>query len=135
MNPDVGRQMRGREYRYREPASDVLFADRKGFFGKPNKRIEDGAPSDPLIVERVVEMVGADRVFGEDQRALDGIPDGDANEPGAIVQAAVPGDYRAGRGNMRLRFTTRFLGGVEGTIEDSYAVLGIRLIAIGSIRN
>src|SRR6266403_4245777 len=34
---------------------------------------------------------------------------------------------------MWLRFETGFLGGVEGAIEDVYAALGIRFIAIGPV--
>src|SRR6266403_503813 len=36
---------------------------------------------------------------------------------------------------MWLRLAVRFLGGVEGTIEDLYPALGIRFIAIGSVRS
>ena len=74
MNSDVGRQMSGGEER--EPASDVLFAERKGLSREQHERIEDGAPGDLVFVERVVEMACTDGVFGEDQRAALWVPDG-----------------------------------------------------------
>ena len=67
MNPDIGRQVSGGEER--EPASDVLFAECEGLSGKKNERIEDRAPRDLVVVERVVEMARADGVFSENQRA------------------------------------------------------------------
>src|SRR6266566_3191326 len=36
---------------------------------------------------------------------------------------------------MRLRFTARFLRGVESTIENLYGALGIRSVAVGSVRS
>src|SRR6266481_9103287 len=116
-------------------------------------------------------MAGADGVFGEDQRAVVGVPDRDrpipdelgkaigtplfvgrrddgnvggiksqnisqsADKLGATVQAAIPGNYRAGLGNMRLRFTARFLRSVKSAIQDLYAALGIRFVAIGPKRS
>src|SRR6266851_1835267 len=116
-------------------------------------------------------MAGADGVFGEDQRAVVGVPDRDrpipdklgegigaplfvgrrddgkvggiksqnisqaADKLGAVVQAAIPGNDRARRGNLRLRFTSRFLRGVESTIENHYGALGIRFVAVGSVRS
>ena len=67
MDADVGRQMRGGEER--EPAGDVLFAECEGFAREQDERIEDGAPGDLVVVERIVEMARADGVFGEDQGA------------------------------------------------------------------
>ena len=43
-----------------EPASNVLFANRESLSGKPDERIEDGAPRDLMVVERVEEMMRAD---------------------------------------------------------------------------
>src|ERR1700722_2564232 len=45
MDANIGCQVRGREYRYCEPAGDVLFADFEGFAREQDERIEDGAPS------------------------------------------------------------------------------------------
>ena len=56
-----------------------------------------------------------------------------ADEFGAIVQAAVPGDDGARRGNIWLLFAMRFLRGVEGAIEDPYATLRIRFVAVGAV--
>ena len=44
VDANVRREVRGREYRYREPAGDVLFADFEGFAREQDERIEDGAP-------------------------------------------------------------------------------------------
>ncbi len=62
MNADVGRQVCNRKMR--EPAGDVLFANFKRSSCKQHQRIKDGAPSDLAVVERVVEMVRSDGVFG-----------------------------------------------------------------------
>src|SRR5580704_15410720 len=56
------------------------------------------------------------------------------DEFGTIIQTAVPSDHGSGRRNMWLRFAMRFVRGMEGAIEDPYAVLGIGFIAIGSVR-
>ena len=53
--------MSGREER--EPAGDVFFAEREGFAGEENERVEDGAPGDLVVVDRIVEMARADGVF------------------------------------------------------------------------
>src|SRR5580658_7692992 len=116
-------------------------------------------------------MACADGVFGQDQRAVARVPDGErpisdefgkatgappfgghcddghvrgisdqgiaqfADELSTIVQAAVPSDYGSGRRNIRLLLATRFLRGVESSIEDPYATLGIGFSAIGAIRS
>ena len=90
MNPDVGRQMSGGEER--EPAGDVLFVERERLAGEENERIEDGAPGDLVIVDRIVEMARADGIFGEDQRARLGVPDREspvADELGEAIGAPV----------------------------------------------
>ena len=169
MNSDVGRQMSGREER--EPAGDVLFAEREGLSGEENERIENGAPGDLVIVERIVEMARADGIFGQDQRARVRIPDRESpvadqlakqslpqysyaaatiatsvessghkftqltNKIGAIVQAAVPGEDGARRGDVRLRFAARFLGRVEGAVEHADASLGIGAGIVWAIRS
>ena len=53
MNADVGRQMSSGEER--EAAGNVLFAEHQGLSREENKRIEDSAPGDLLVVERIVE--------------------------------------------------------------------------------
>src|SRR5208282_3777489 len=58
-----------------------------------------------------------------------------ADEVGAIVQAAVPGDDSARRRNTRLLLAMRFLRGVEVAIEDPYAALRIRFVAVGAVRS
>ncbi len=58
-----------------EPAGDVLGTDHKGFSRKPDEWVEDGAPGDLVVVERVVEMARADGVFREDERAVVRVPD------------------------------------------------------------
>src|SRR5271155_2468455 len=40
------------------------------------------------------------------------------DELSTIVQAAVPSDHSAGTRNMWLRFSTRFLRGTKGAVED-----------------
>src|SRR2546430_285645 len=88
MDADAGCQMQGRKHG--EPASNVLFADRESFSGKPDEWIEDGAPRDLVVVERVVEMMRADWVLGQEQRAVDRIPNGKcpiADEFGKAVGA------------------------------------------------
>src|SRR6266478_7324730 len=90
MDPDVGRQMGGRKKR--EPAGDVFFAERECFSCEQYKWIEDGAPGDLAVVERVVEMARADGVFGEDQRARARLPEGEspvANEHRQAIAAPV----------------------------------------------
>src|SRR6266481_7318604 len=153
----------------REPAGDVLFAEREGFSREEDEGIEDGAPRDVLVVERIVEMACADGVFGKYQGASVWVPDrespvanqhgeaiaapvfvsaGDdgsvcgahsddvshlADELGAVVQAAVPGEDGAGCGDVRLRFATGFVGGVEGVVEDADVALRIGASIIWAI--
>src|ERR1700722_5349667 len=155
--------MRGRKHR--EPNGDVFFVEREGFTCKAAKRIENRTPSNPIVVERVVKMARADGVFGQDQRPVAGVPDGErpisdefgkaigaplfeghcydghvrgaigqgiaqfADELSTIIQAAIPSDDSARRTNTWLLLAMRFLGGVEGAIEDSYAALGIGFVA------
>src|SRR5882762_1472733 len=92
----------------REPAGDVLFAESKSFSGEEDERIEDGAPSDLLAVEGVVEMARADGVLGKDQRARVRIPERESpvtNEHGEAIAAPVfisrrdDGDVRGGSGH------------------------------------
>jgi hypothetical protein len=167
MNADPGCKVHGRKHR--EPTGDVFFVESEGFTRKPDEWIENRAPSNLLVVEKVVKMARANGVFGEQHRALARIPDGQCpipdqfsqavraplfirrgdngnvrgidgqgvaqlpDEVSAIVQAAVPGDDGAGRRNMWLLLATRFLRGVECAIENPYAALRIRFIAIGAI--
>src|SRR5437762_2615570 len=65
--------MRGGEER--EPPGNVLVAEGKGFPGKQDEWIKNGAPCDLILVERVVQMARADRIFREDQRTRVYIPD------------------------------------------------------------
>ena len=44
VDANVRCEVRGREYRYCEPAGDVLFADLEGPAREQDERIEDGAP-------------------------------------------------------------------------------------------
>ena len=67
--------MHGRKHR--EPTGDVFFVESEGFTRKANERIENRAPSDLIVVERVVKMARADGVFGQDQRAVARVPDGE----------------------------------------------------------
>src|SRR5216683_6413276 len=46
-----------------------------------------------------------------------------ADQVCAVVQSAVPGENGAGSGDVRLRFATRFLSGVEGVVEDADVAL------------
>src|SRR5713101_2316531 len=71
MNTDIRRQMRGRKRWYHKPASDVLFADFERFSRKPDERIEDGGPGDVVFFERVVELMRADGIFGQEQTAVE----------------------------------------------------------------
>ena len=64
MDADVGGEMRSREHDG-EPAGDVLLVEREGFSRKQDEWIEDGAPGDVIFVDRVIKMLGTDRVFGE----------------------------------------------------------------------
>ncbi len=73
LDPDVGCQMHG--WKIREPARNVFFADRERSARKQDERINDGAPSDVVFVDRIVERAFANSVFGKGQRAVDGIPD------------------------------------------------------------
>jgi len=61
------------------------------------------------------------------------VEDAIADEVSAIVQAAVPCDDCSRRRNMRLLLAMRFFRGVEGAIEDLYAAVGIRFVAIGAV--
>jgi len=63
VDADIGCQMRGGKMS-REPAGDVLFAERESCSRKLNERIEDGAPRDLVFVDRVVQMARADEVLG-----------------------------------------------------------------------
>jgi hypothetical protein len=128
--------------KHREPTSDVLFVESEGFTCNPDERVENRAPSNLIVVERVVEMARTDWVLGQDQRAIIRVPDRErlisdelckavrapsllgrcdhgnvsgieghnisylVDEICAIVQAAIPGNHRAGGGNMRLRLAT-----------------------------
>ncbi len=76
MDADAGCQMHGRKHR--EPASDILFVESEGLARKPDEWVEDGAPSDLVFVDGVVEMACADGVFGQDQRAVVRVPDGES---------------------------------------------------------
>src|SRR5260370_12762738 len=58
-----------------------------------------------------------------------------ADKFGAIVQTAVPGNDSAGRGGVWLRFAMGFFGSAKGAIEDLYAALGIRFVAVGPVRS
>ncbi len=140
--------------KHSEPASDVFFTDGEGFACKQHEWIEDGAPGDLIFVDRVVEVACADRVFGQEQRAVVGAPNRErpisdelgkaasaplfvsrrdngnvrgadsqgvsqfADQLGSVVQATIPGDHDAGRRDVRLCFSMRFLCGPEGAIED-----------------
>src|SRR5467141_1163542 len=93
----------------RKPTGDVLFRERESFSSEQNERIEDGAPGDLVVVKRIVEMARANGVFGQDQGASVGIPDGEspvANEHGeAIAPTFAGGCYdldirRANRHNV-----------------------------------
>jgi hypothetical protein len=55
---------------------DIFFAESEDFIRKPDERIENRAPSNLIVVERVVKMARADGVFGQDQRAVAKVPDG-----------------------------------------------------------
>ena len=77
VDADVRCEVRGGENRYCEPAGDVLFADFERFSCEQNERIENRAPSNLIVVERVVEMARADGVLGQDQRAIARVPDGE----------------------------------------------------------
>src|SRR5260370_18797985 len=74
----------------REPAGDVLFAEREGLSGKQDERIKNGAPRDLILIERVVQMARADRVFREDQRARVCIPDGKSPITNELAKAIRP---------------------------------------------
>ena len=52
---------------YGEPSGDVLFADIKSVSRKSDQRIQDGAPSNLVPVEPVIQMARADGIFGEKQ--------------------------------------------------------------------
>src|SRR5258706_9430264 len=54
----------------------LFFLERKGFSGEQDQWIEDGAPADLVIVERIVKMARPDGVLRKDQRAVLWIPDG-----------------------------------------------------------
>ena len=56
-----------------------------------------------------------------------------ADEVSAIVQASVPGDDSARPRNTWLLLATGFLRGVEGAVEDVYAALRIRFVAVGAV--
>src|ERR1700722_8010904 len=93
-----------RSWKVREPAGNILFIEREGCFREPDQRIEDSAPSDFVVVERVEQMTRADRIFGQDQQATDGIPDGKcpiANKFGEATDAPFFVGYRSD-GNVRI---------------------------------
>ena len=100
MNPDVGREMRGGEHR--EPAGDVLFAERKGFASEKNEGIKDRAPCDLFVVEGIVEMARADGVFGEDQRARVRIPDRQRPVANQHGEALLPPIFISGGGDLEV---------------------------------
>src|SRR5229473_5197876 len=85
MNSNAWCQMRSRKHR--EPASNVFFVECEGFSSKPDKWIKDGAPGDLFVVKRVVELVRADGVFRQEQRAVDRVPDGERPIPNEFGEA------------------------------------------------
>src|SRR5712664_1319142 len=108
------------------PRADGVFGEQDG----PLARIPDGqrpipdefgkAVGVPLFVRR---RDNGNIRRGDGQRITQL-----TDEVGTIVQATVPSDDSARRGNAWLLLLTRFLGGVEGAIKNLYAALGIRLI-------
>ena len=101
MNADAGCYIHGRKHR--EPTGDVFFVESEGFTRKANERIEDRAPSNLIVVERVVKMTRADGVFGQDQRAVAGVPDGErpvSDEPCKAVGGAPSFVGRSDDGNV-----------------------------------
>ena len=74
MDADAGCQMHGRKHR--KPTGDEFFVESEGLTRKANEWIENRAPSNLIAVERVVKMLCADGVFGEQHGALARIPDG-----------------------------------------------------------
>src|SRR5205085_6046828 len=73
MNFLARRQMYGR--RVGQPAGDVFFVQREILSCKTDDRIKNRAPGNLSVVEPVVEMLGADGIFGEEQRARTRSPD------------------------------------------------------------
>src|SRR5579864_7430829 len=74
MNPGIRRQVSRRKGR--QPSGDIFFLKRESLSGKQDERIEDGAPGDMVLVQRIIKRVRPDGVFREDQRPVPWIPDG-----------------------------------------------------------
>lgn len=50
-----------------------------------------------------------------------------------VIEPAIPSDDGAGRADVWLRFTTRFVRGLEATVEDPCSFAAIGLITVGPV--
>src|SRR5258708_39787941 len=99
-----------------------------GVFGQDQRAVVWVPDRDRPIPDELGKASGIPLFVGRrDDGNVGGIKSQDisqaADKFGAVVQAAIPSNYRARRGNMRLQFTSRFLRGVESTIENHYGTL------------
>ena len=61
----------------REPSCDILLTNGESLFRKQDKWIKDGAPDDMFPFTGIVKMFRPKWVLGEQQRAINGIPNGE----------------------------------------------------------
>src|SRR5258708_5655185 len=85
------------------PAGDVLLVKIERLSGKPNDRIEDGAPGKLVAVKRVEAKTRANRILSQGQRAVHGIPDGQRPIPDEFAKALGSPPFASRRGNSNIR--------------------------------
>src|ERR1700677_1734483 len=96
MDPDVRSQMGGGKGR--KPSGNVLLNKRESFVGEDNEWIEEGAPGDLVIGDRIVEMARSDGIFCEDQGVDLRIPNGESPVADEIGET-IPSPLLVGRGD------------------------------------
>src|SRR6266480_2730613 len=109
----------------REPAGDVLFAEREGSSGKQDEWIKNGAPCNLILIERVVQMARADRVFREDQRARACIPDGKSPITNELAKTILAPVFVGDRDDLNIRRANR-----QNVAQPSYQIRAVVQTAI-----
>ena len=86
MNSDIGRQMGGAETYENQPAMYSSQIE-KVFPARWTSGSRMVLQVDLIVVDRIVEMLRADRIFGQEQRAMGGVPDGERPIPHELGEA------------------------------------------------
>src|SRR5437867_568982 len=93
--------MRGRKHDS-EPRGDILLANLESFAPIQDKRIEDRAPREMILVNRVKKKASTDRIFGKQHSLFARIPNGQRPIPNELGEALLAPLFISRRDNSHI---------------------------------